>query len=76
MALWDINEKRGLWSCEGSTPQCRGIPGHWSGIRWVSNQGEGEWHGGGSEGKWRKRIKFEMKIKKKSNKKVEKCMFL
>ena len=31
---------------------------------------------GFSEGKWRKRIKFEMKIKKKSNKKVEKCMFL
>ena len=25
MALWDINEKRGPWSYEGSMPQCRGM---------------------------------------------------
>jgi hypothetical protein len=27
MALWDINERRGPWSCEGSMSQCRRIPG-------------------------------------------------
>ncbi|KRY62484.1 hypothetical protein T4D_1741, partial [Trichinella pseudospiralis] len=30
MALWDINERRGPWSCEGSMPQCRGMPGQGS----------------------------------------------
>ena len=28
-ALSGINEKRGLWSCEGLMPQCRGMLGWW-----------------------------------------------
>jgi hypothetical protein len=35
-----INWRRGPWSCEGSMPQCRGMPGCGSG--WVEEQGEGE----------------------------------
>ena len=54
MALWDINEKKGLCLCEGSMPQCRGMPRQGSGSRWG---GEG---GGFSEGKPGKRITFEM----------------
>jgi hypothetical protein len=41
MALLDINGRRGTWSCEGSMPQCRGIPGPGRGSGWVSEQGEG-----------------------------------
>jgi hypothetical protein len=49
MALWDISERRGPWSCEGS--QCRGMPGQGSGSGWVSEQGEGDGVGGFLEGK-------------------------
>jgi hypothetical protein len=53
MALWDINERRGPWSCEGSMSQCRGMPGQGSGSGWVSEQGGGDGIGGFSEGKMR-----------------------
>jgi hypothetical protein len=35
MALWDINERRGSRSCDGSMPQCRGMPGQGSRSGWV-----------------------------------------
>ena len=54
-ALWDINERRGPWSCEG--PQCRGMPGHGSRS---GEQREGDKIGGFSERKLGKGIKFEM----------------
>jgi hypothetical protein len=59
MALWDINERRGPWSCEGSMPLCRGIPGEGSRSGWVGEQGEGEWDGRELEGKPGKVITFE-----------------
>ena len=34
-------EERSPWSCEGSMPQCRGMPEPGSGSRWVGEQGEG-----------------------------------
>jgi hypothetical protein len=33
--------KRGPWSCDGSKPQCRGMPGPGSGSGQVGEQGEG-----------------------------------
>jgi hypothetical protein len=55
-----INGRRGLWSCEGSMPQYRGMPGPgiWSG--WVGEQGEWEGDRGFLEGKLGKGITFEM----------------
>ena len=46
MALWDINEKRGLWPCEGSIAQCRGMPGQGSGSGWIIEKEEGKWDRG------------------------------
>ena len=40
-------------------PQCRGMPAQGSGSEWVSEQGEGRWDGGLSEGKPGKVIPFE-----------------
>jgi hypothetical protein len=37
---------RGPWSCEGSMPQCRGMPGPRSWSRWTGEQGRGEAIGG------------------------------
>jgi hypothetical protein len=51
-------EERGPWSCEGSMPQCRGMPRSGSGSRWIGEQGEGR--GSFSEGKPGRRIIFEM----------------
>jgi hypothetical protein len=45
MALLVINGRRGPWSCEGSMPQCRGMPGSGSRNAWVGEQGEGEGDG-------------------------------
>ena len=28
------------WSCEGSMPQCKGMPGKGNGSGWVGEQGE------------------------------------
>jgi hypothetical protein len=59
MALWDINERKGPWPCEGSMPQSRGMAGQGSGSGWVSKQGEGD-SMGRFRGEMRKGIKFEM----------------
>jgi hypothetical protein len=37
-----INGRRGPWSCQGSMPQYRGVPGLGSRSRWIGEQGEGE----------------------------------
>ena len=48
------------WSCGGSMPQCRGMPGSGSRSGWVGEQGER----GGDRGFWRRKpgkgITFEM----------------
>jgi hypothetical protein len=60
MAFSVINGKRGPWSCEGSMPQCRGMPGRRGGSGWIGKQGEGVWGRKFSEGKPGKEITFEM----------------
>jgi hypothetical protein len=50
----------GFWSCKGSKPQCRGMPGPGSGSGWVDEQGEGGLDKEFSEGKPGKGITFEM----------------
>jgi hypothetical protein len=54
-AIWECYETlrmwRGPWSCEGSMPQCRGMPGQGSGSGWVGEQGEGGGRRGFLEGK-------------------------
>jgi hypothetical protein len=55
-----INGRKGPWSCEGSMPQCRGMPGPGSGSGWVGEQGEGEGDRGFGEIKPGKGITFEM----------------
>jgi hypothetical protein len=55
-----INGRRGPWSCEGSMPQYRGMPGPGSRSKWVVEQGEGEGDRGFSEVKFGKGITFEM----------------
>jgi hypothetical protein len=52
MALFDINGKRGPWSCEGLMPQSRGC--------WVGELWEGERNREFSEGKPGKGITFEI----------------
>jgi hypothetical protein len=42
MAKLDISGRRGPWVCEGSMPQCRGMPGPGSGSGWAGKQGERE----------------------------------
>ena len=41
MTQSDVNGRRGPLSCEGSMPQCGGMPGPESGIEYVGEQGEG-----------------------------------
>jgi hypothetical protein len=48
------------WSCEGSMPQYRGMPGPGSLCVWVVEQGEGRGDRGFSGGKPGKGIAFEM----------------
>jgi hypothetical protein len=59
----DINGRRGPWSCEGSMPQCRGMPG-WGGKSGWGNTfieaGGGEWDRGLQEGGLGKGITFEI----------------
>jgi hypothetical protein len=69
MAKSVINGRIGPWSCEGSMPQYRGIPGPGSGSEWVGEQGERGGARGFLERKQGKGITFEMQIKKISNKK-------
>jgi hypothetical protein len=47
MALWDINERRGPWSCDCLMPKHRGMPGQGSKSVWVGEQGRGAIGGGG-----------------------------
>jgi hypothetical protein len=54
-----INEKRGPWSCEGSMPQYRGMPGPRSGSGSVGEGGAGRYREF-SEGKLGKQITFEI----------------
>jgi hypothetical protein len=51
MAFWDINERRGPWSSEGSKPQCRGMPGQGSRSVWVGEQEVGDGIGDFQRGK-------------------------
>jgi hypothetical protein len=46
MALWEINERRGPWFCEGSMFQYKEMPapGIWSGVG-GGEQGEGKGKG-------------------------------
>jgi hypothetical protein len=66
MALSDINGRRGSWSCEGSMPQYRGMPGWESRSGWVGQgsslieSGGGQWDRGFPEGKPGKEISLEM----------------
>ena len=62
MALSGISGKRGPWSCEGSMPQCRGMPGPGSRSELIGEQGEvgGNRGRGFSEGKPGTGITFEM----------------
>ena len=55
-----INESRGPWSCEGSMPQHRGVPGPESRSGWVGEQGKEGRVRGFSEEKPGKGITFEM----------------
>jgi hypothetical protein len=53
MVLWDISERRGLWSSEGLMSQCRKMPGQGSRSGWVSEQGGGGWNMGVFRGEMR-----------------------
>jgi hypothetical protein len=55
-----INGRRDPWSCEGSMPQYRGMPGPGGRSGWVGEQGEGEGGRGVLERKLGKGITFEM----------------
>jgi hypothetical protein len=55
-----VNGRKGPWSCEGSMPQCRGMPGPGSRCEWVGEQAVGGRDRGFSEGKPRKRTTFEI----------------
>jgi hypothetical protein len=46
----NINDRRGPWSCEGSMPQYRGMPGEGSRCGWVGEQVEGIFRGESSKG--------------------------
>ena len=48
------------WSCEGSMPQYRGMPGPGSRSRWVGEQEEGGGNRGFLKGKLGNGITFEM----------------
>ena len=55
-----INGRRGPWSCEGSMPQYRGMPGPRSGSGWVGDQVAGEREEEPFWGRPGKEITFEM----------------
>ena len=55
-----ISGRKGPWPCEGSMPQCRGMPGPGRGSGWVGEQEPGIENRGFSEGKLGKGITFEM----------------
>jgi hypothetical protein len=51
MALWDMNERRGPWFCEGSMSQFRGMLGQVSEVDGLVSRGRGDGIGGFSERK-------------------------
>jgi hypothetical protein len=56
-ALIGINVSRGPWSCEGSMPQCRGMPGQGGRSGWgntLIETGGGGWDKGFRGGQTRK----------------------
>ena len=55
-----INGRRDPWSCEGSMPQYRRMPGPGSRSGWVGEQGDGGGDRGCLEGKPGKGKTFEM----------------
>jgi hypothetical protein len=55
-----INGRRDPWSCEGSMPPYRGMPGPGSRSLWVDEQGKWGVDRKASEGKLGKGITFEM----------------
>jgi hypothetical protein len=55
-----INGRRDPWSCEGSMPQYRKLPGPGNESVWVGEHGEGGRDRVFSEGKLGKWITFEM----------------
>ena len=64
-----INGRRDPWSCEGSLPQNREMPGPGNRSGWIGEQGKGGGDRGFSERKLGKGITFEMKMKKISKEK-------
>jgi len=51
MALSDISERGGLWSCGGLMPKHRGMLERWSWSGWVGERPlRGKWEG--EEGRW------------------------
>jgi hypothetical protein len=60
MVLLVINGRRGPWSCEGSMPQYRGMPGPGNRSGWVVEQGCEGGDSGFSERELGKGIIFEM----------------
>jgi hypothetical protein len=43
-----ISGRRGPWSCEGSMPQCRGMPGPGMGVGGLGSRGKEEGRGEGA----------------------------
>jgi hypothetical protein len=56
----DKKNWRGPWSCEGSMPQYRGMPGPGSRSGWIGEQGKAGEDRGFLEGKPGKGTTFEM----------------
>jgi hypothetical protein len=67
-----INGRRGPWSCEGSIPQYRGMPGPGIGVGDLGSRGSRDGIGDFLERKLGKGITFEIYIKKISNKNFKK----
>jgi hypothetical protein len=60
MALWDISERRDLWSCEGSIPQGRQMPGQGRRTSGLVSKRKEDGIGSFFQGKGGKGITFEM----------------
>jgi hypothetical protein len=60
MAYLVFSGRRSPWSCEGSVPQYRGLPGPVNGSGWVTEHGEGGQERGFLEWNLGKGLTFEM----------------
>jgi hypothetical protein len=76
MASLLINGRRGPWSSDGYMPQYRGLLGPGIGSGWVGKQGERGRDRGFLEEKLGKGITLKMYIKKISNRKKNKVIFI